>query len=944
MLTEHYTLNRPESQVPPPLPVTAERPEPISVHLDLKEKLADRQAECHAILNELRSDGGRRILPIVAPAGFGKTSLVIKVLQQVSDGEKFLDSEMGALLTLDCREGPLTLGRLFEKAGRLQGQGYYFRRIHADRNRPLRARIQELIDRLTAPGRVWIVLDNFEALLEGHSIRDDEIRQFIEEGSTSDSRFRLILVTRRLPELPDPGRSGPLPIVTAGLIAGLPEAEAVAYLKSGGADCGLSEKAEAESWLRACARRVRFIPIALKSVTGYLRRCYPTLTLKDLMNDPRYLAGFDRGNDREGLNRILEAQLSLLTPKERMLLIILALFAGPVPQAALDYVAPKDELAQILNALILDYLIEIRTDRFGIRSYTLHPIVREHRLLRTWRETMRIGSEFADFCWENAVRSYHRALFSLSAILSDCAITIYRRLLAHPGRPELSADLAAASINKGAALRSLGQWSEALHCYEEAVRICQVNSAHDEHLARALSGQGHALRRLGQWEQALGSYQKAAEIYQCAVDSGRSRLNSDLARTLMNQGGALTSLGRQAEALDCYERAARLRKGLPGSDRGEPAPELARALIDHGDVLRSVGERSRARARYGEAIEIYRTLIDSGHQELVGDLARALINQGVALEALGRQSQALGCYEEADRIRSEPADSRLAQYAGDLAMALMHEGAAFESCGQPDEALDCYQRAIEILKGEVDAGCDDLADDLAMGLINTGVVLDSLGRRSQALPCYEEAVEIRTRLVNSGRRDLANDLARALMNKGVALNSLGQISEAIDCYERAIEIRRQLVSSGRRDLAPDLARALMNKGVAHDSRGEAEEALNCYRQAAGIHRRLIGSDRDQPGKELARALINQGVVLRSLGRLDESLNCYEEAIQIRGRLVDSGHHDLANDLARALMNKGNALASLGRIGEAQACYERAIEIRRGLVNSGRGDLADDLVR
>src|SRR5262245_57316743 len=63
-----------------------ERPEPISIHLDLNAKIVDREAECAAVLDELRKKDGRRVLPIVAPAGFGKTSLAVKVLQQVTDG------------------------------------------------------------------------------------------------------------------------------------------------------------------------------------------------------------------------------------------------------------------------------------------------------------------------------------------------------------------------------------------------------------------------------------------------------------------------------------------------------------------------------------------------------------------------------------------------------------------------------------------------------------------------------------------------------------------------------------------------------------------------------------------------------------------------------------------------------------------------------------------
>jgi tetratricopeptide (TPR) repeat protein len=83
------------------------------------------------------------------------------------------------------------------------------------------------------------------------------------------------------------------------------------------------------------------------------------------------------------------------------------------------------------------------------------------------------------------------------------------------GRVELANDLARALMNKGVALSDLGRLSEAIDCYDEAIKI----------------------------------YRRLVEV------EGRVELENDLAMALMNKGNALLALGRLSEAIDCYDEA-----------------------------------------------------------------------------------------------------------------------------------------------------------------------------------------------------------------------------------------------------------------------------------------------------------------------------------------------------------------------------------------------------
>jgi tetratricopeptide (TPR) repeat protein len=537
-------------------------PETLVTHLNLKEKIVDRADECQAVIAELRKPDGRRVLPIVAPGGFGKTRLIIKLLQEVTAEEQIVEPSVQRILTLDCGGGALSLARLFTAAERLTGRSGSFQRLHAEREKPLRQRLAEFFDELSRVGGVWIVLDNFEDLLDGDAVKDDEIRQFIVCCGDGTHRVRVLLTTRTLPQLDGAHRLASLPDVDQGLHDGLPPEDAVAYLRREGEDCGLRDADE--QLLRDFARRVHFIPKALASVVGYLKDgVYPAVTLQDLMNDGALFSDFDRHDYERGLKRLLEAQLSRLTPEARMLLGVLAFFESPVPQAALEGLLPKVELARVMNRLCVNKLVDFQTDRFKVVRYSIHPSLRNHAALTPPGTGSPINEGLARACWAASVKAYHKPSFRLAADLLACAEVIYRSLVSS-GREELANDLAAALMNKGVALDSLGRLPEAIACYDEAIAT-----------------------------------------YKRLVAEGRDELANDLAAALMNKGVALDSLGRLPEAIACYDEAIKIRRQLVAEGRDELANDLAMALANKANLFVGKGEQEAALAHYAEAIGLW---------------------------------------------------------------------------------------------------------------------------------------------------------------------------------------------------------------------------------------------------------------------------------------------------------------------------------------------------
>jgi hypothetical protein len=251
-----------------PLPPQTLAAEPLICHLNLQANIVDREAECRALLDELKKPSGRRVIPIAAPGGFGKTSLVIKLLQAVTDGRRITSPGVQSILTLDGRGGELTLDRIVAESGRLAGKSAHFQQLLAGPSLPLSDMLRRMLAELSKEGDVWIVLDNFEDQLEGDRIKSAEIEAFVACCHDGGSRVRAVITTRAVPRLDGNRALSTLGVIDKGLWAGLPDADAIAYLRREGANCGLAEATD--ELLRSFARRVHRIPLALVSVVCYL--------------------------------------------------------------------------------------------------------------------------------------------------------------------------------------------------------------------------------------------------------------------------------------------------------------------------------------------------------------------------------------------------------------------------------------------------------------------------------------------------------------------------------------------------------------------------------------------------------------------------------------------------------------------------------------------------
>jgi protein O-mannosyl-transferase len=167
----------------------------------------------------------------------------------------------------------------------------------------------------------------------------------------------------------------------------------------------------------------------------------------------------------------------------------------------------------------------------------------------------------------------------------------------------------------GAALAKKGQSDEAIHQYQEAIRI-------NPDYARAHNNLGFALDKKGQTDEAIRQYEETI------------RLEPNHAEVHNNLGAALAEQGQSDEAIRHYQAALRLK------------PDHAEAHNNLGIALGRKGQTDKAIRQFQEAVR------------LKPDYAEAHFNLGIAFYQQDRTGEAIHQFQEALRLKPDNADAR----------------------------------------------------------------------------------------------------------------------------------------------------------------------------------------------------------------------------------------------------------------------------------------------
>jgi tetratricopeptide (TPR) repeat protein len=289
-------------------------------------------------------------------------------------------------------------------------------------------------------------------------------------------------------------------------------------------------------------------------------------------------------------------------------------------------------------------------------------------LTTLWRDTVTKNPQ----CW--VAHANLGDVFLREGKISD-AIGCYEQAL------RIRPDYVEVHCNLGLALARVGKTQEAIEHYEQAVRI-------EPDFAMAHCNLGVALAQTGRIPEAIEHLQQAL------------RIRPGYAEAHYNLGTALARLGRLPEAVGHWEQALRIKP-----DYAEVHYNLAVALIQLD--------------RLPEAIEQYEQAL-----RLYPNDVKAHYDLGLALVRLGRLPEAVGHWEQALRLKPDyaEAENNLAWLLATLAPT---DG------GDPVRAVTLAERACQLTNNRLAPYLDTLAAAYA-----------AVGRFNDAIAAAQKAIEL----------------------------------------------------------------------------------------------------------------------------------------------------------------------------------------------------------
>ncbi|HEX8991358.1 MAG TPA: tetratricopeptide repeat protein [Anaerolineales bacterium] len=273
-----------------------------------------------------------------------------------------------------------------------------------------------------------------------------------------------------------------------------------------------------------------------------------------------------------------------------------------------------------------------------------------------------------------------------SVRLFDRAIRIYRA----EGQKE---GLALALVRRGSAYRVLGRYDDAMQDAEEVLKTSESDDQMQWLQADALRVEGACLYRLGHTVDALRCFQQALDIYERVHDAATIPL------LLMETGLALVNLGKHAEAKASYEKALKLWK-----DEGNLSWQ-ASLLNNYGVLHQQLGEYEEAAQSFEEGLLCAQ---QSGHRRME---AFIFVGLGDLYAEVGDLEMAAENYRQASDLTEQLGEPFLQNYlrlvSANLALLNQDPGRAqqlIERAAGPiqNSRSDFEGGLLELLRGRLE--------------------------------------------------------------------------------------------------------------------------------------------------------------------------------------------------------------------------------------------------
>jgi len=303
----------------------------------------------------------------------------------------------------------------------------------------------------------------------------------------------------------------------------------------------------------------------------------------------------------------------------------------------------------------------------------------------------------------------------------------------------------------GDSYNDLAEVHHAMGCYEQALEIAR-EACDRRGEAEALSGLGAAHYLGGGLKRACDLHREALELFSRV---GPRRREAD---SLGNLGLAYFATGDLRNALILFDQQLKAAREI-GDRRGE-----SQAFGGLGTTHYAMGDTERAAELFNQQLAITREIGDRRGE------ASALGNLGSAYAALKRHRQAIAFHEQALLVAREIGDRR-------------GEASALGGLGIAEYLDGNVSRSIELLNKQL-----RLASELG-DRRGEAIALSNLGEAHVASGDYQTATDILTSAFNIASQigDIQAQ-ANALFNLSLALDQTGDRKRAIAQAEIALEL------------------------------------------------------------------------------------------------------------------------------------------------------------
>ena len=486
---------------------------------------------------------------------------------------------------------------------------------------------------------------------------------------------------------------------------------------------------------------------------------------------------------------------------------------------------------------------------------------------------------------------------------------------------------------KGETLAKLGNFNEAIDCYNKAIEILP------EYMTESLwMLKGRALSQISEFDKAIECFNQVLKIN---PDSEIAENEKHATKKLKEK--SITNAEKEVENLnmrinDAYETHQKLRRQGIQSDILQKT--LYDALSNENFKERMLEElielaKDRKPTKDKPVKQEVTDFISKQKAEVLGiDPIVALRKGTVRPENADEHKRKIREFEE--KIKRNPNNSNLryemgSNYLGlgeyDLAikcynkalildpnkyMFRLMKGTAYLLSERYHNAFECYQEALRMKPG--DANLMTLHQIAGKKIIdNTPVYVNDIDKEKEYLNRFSKSTvswfERGLDAISKNQYEKAlnffdealrieGNYASALLHKGHIYYFRGEYKQAIKYYNKIIELNL--------DLATLMLELWVNKGVCHRQIGEKEQALNCYGRALEINPQDFDT------------IFNLGNVLSDLDRLDEALESYNLAIKLAS--------EEKFEPSKMMCNKGLVLIQMKRYNEALYIIDKAIEI------------------